>query len=64
VTQWRDGIRGLDEDAAMTVGLSTATEIEASAPFGHLVLHMNRELVHHGAEICVLQDLFAASNHP
>ncbi|MDF2847819.1 MAG: DinB family protein, partial [Oerskovia sp.] len=28
--------------------------------FGHLVLHMNRELIHHGAEIMVLQDLYRA----
>jgi hypothetical protein len=63
VTAWRDGIRGLEEDAVMTVGLSSATEIEASAPFGHLVLHMNRELIHHGAEICVLQDLYEAGDH-
>lgn len=58
VDAWRTGVAGLDEDAVMTVGLSTATEIDASAPFGHLVLHLNRELIHHGAEICALRDLY------
>lgn len=57
VEAWIDGIDSLDAEQVMTVGLSQATEIDASAPFGHLVLHMNRELIHHGAEICLLQDL-------
>ncbi|WP_265521633.1 DinB family protein [Oerskovia flava] len=60
VEAWRAGVDGLDEDQVFTVGLSQATEIDAQAPFGHLVLHMNRELIHHGAEIMVLQDLHRA----
>jgi hypothetical protein len=40
--------------------LSTASDVDPAAPFGHLVLHMNRELIHHGSEILVLQDLHAA----
>ncbi|GAA0972864.1 DinB family protein [Nocardioides aquaticus] len=35
----------------------------ADEPFAALVLHINREVVHHGAEICLLRDLHAAS-HP
>lgn len=58
VDAWRQGVAGLGEDEVMTVGLSQATEIDAAAPFGHLVLHLNRELIHHGAEITVLQDLY------
>ncbi|MNP61104.1 hypothetical protein D3C76_1562550 [compost metagenome] len=57
---WRTGVDELPEDQVFTVGLSQATEIDAQAPFGHLVLHMNRELIHHGAEIMVLQDLYRA----
>lgn len=60
VDAWRRDVDALDDDAFFTVGLSTATDIDAAAPFGHLVLHLNRELVHHGAEICVLQDLHRA----
>jgi hypothetical protein len=60
VDAWRDGVAGLSEDDVMAVGLSTATEVDASAPFGHLVLHLNRELIHHGSEICTLQDLHRA----
>ena len=45
---------------ASTVTAAAWTEIEKQAPFGHLVLHLNRELVSHGAEISVLRDLYAA----
>ncbi len=44
----------------MTVGLSQAEEVDKVAPFGHLVLHMNRELIAHGAEVLALRDLYAA----
>ncbi len=57
---WRDGVDTLDPADVFTVGLSRATPIDAVAPFGHLVLHINRELIHHGAEIMVLQDLYRA----
>lgn len=57
VTRWRAAVDALDDDAVFTVGLSQAEEVDRIAPFGHLVLHMNRELIHHGAEIMVLQDL-------
>ncbi|WP_152191327.1 DinB family protein [Georgenia satyanarayanai] len=58
VEAWREGVESVPDDEFMTVGLSQATEIDAAAPFGHLVLHMNRELIHHGSEIFVLTDLY------
>ena len=54
---WQDGIAGLDPGQVFTVGLSQATEIDQRAPFCHLALHVNRELIHHGAEIMFLLDL-------
>ena len=60
VNAWRHGIAALRVAEVMAVGLSTASDIDAVAPFGHLVLHVNRELIHHGAVILVLQDLHAA----
>jgi len=57
VERWQRDLAALDAGRFWTVGLSQATEIDAQAPFAHLVLHVNRELVHHGAEICVLRDL-------
>ncbi|WP_206715317.1 DinB family protein [Cellulosimicrobium arenosum] len=62
VDRWRVGVDALGDDEAFTVGLSQATPIDAQSPFVHLVAHMNRELVHHGAEIMVLQDLYRATH--
>lgn len=62
VDRWRAGVDALPDEGAFTVGLSQATEIDAQAPFVHLVAHMNRELIHHGAEIMVLQDLYRAAD--
>jgi len=59
VELWRDSIAELDEEEAMTVGLSQATELDAAEPFGHVILRLNRELIHHGSEIMTLQDLHA-----
>jgi hypothetical protein len=33
----------------------------AALPMAALVLHLNRELIHHGAEIALLRDLFRAT---
>lgn len=60
VERWRADVDALPEDEVFTVGLSQATEIDAQSPFAHLVAHLNRELIHHGAEIMVLQDLHRA----
>jgi DinB superfamily len=55
---WSAGVGGLGEaDLARPVG---AAEGEwAETPYAGLVLHINREVIHHGAEICLLRDLFA-----
>lgn len=59
-TAWIEGVRGLDADAlAAPVG-----EVEgewADAPMATLVLHIHREAIHHGAEICLLRDLYATT---
>jgi hypothetical protein len=34
----------------------------ADYPRGTLVLHINREVIHHGAEIALLRDLYAHRN--
>jgi hypothetical protein len=62
VEAWQADIDAMDPARVFEVGVSTATEIDAAAPFGHLVLHLNRELIHHGAEICTLQDLCRAGS--
>jgi hypothetical protein len=55
---WRDGVAALDaEDLARPCG--AAEGAFATYPMASLVLHINRELLHHGAEIALLRDLFA-----
>ena len=51
------GVRGLGEAAlARPCGPSEGPYAEHS--MAELVLHINREAIHHGAEIAVLRDLY------
>lgn len=55
---WIGGVRGLDADAlAAPCGPSEGPWQHAS--MATLVLHINREVIHHGAEIALLRDLYA-----
>lgn len=56
VERWLAGVRGLDEEAlARPCGEEGPY---AQAPMAGLVLHINREMLHHGAEIALLRDLY------
>jgi hypothetical protein len=54
--QWRSQIERLDEEGLM----SPVGEPEAylNAPMASLVLHVNREALHHLAEVSLLRDLY------
>ena len=54
---WIDGVRGLGEEG-LAGPCGEAEGPYAAEPMGVLVLHINRELIHHGAEICLLRDLY------
>ena len=55
---WLDGVKTLDLDAlGRPVGPHEGPFAEY--PFATLILHINREAIHHGAEICLLRDLYA-----
>lgn len=55
---WMNGVRGLDAEAlARPVG--EAEGPWAEYPMAALVLHINREVIHHGAEMCLLRDVYA-----
>lgn len=55
---WSDGVRGLGvEDLARPVG--PAEGPWADHPMLTLVLHINREAIHHLAEVALLRDLWA-----
>ncbi|HZM29492.1 MAG TPA: DinB family protein [Acidimicrobiales bacterium] len=55
---WVAGVRGLgDEGLARPIG--EAEGPFADHPFAALVLHINREVIHHLAEVALLRDLYA-----
>jgi DinB family protein len=60
---WQAGVESLGEEGlARPVG--PAEGHFAEAPYADLVLHINRELIHHGAEICLLRDLYLRHEEP
>jgi hypothetical protein len=54
---WIDGVRGLSEDALLRP-CGPAEGPYADYPMATLVLHINREVIHHGAEIACIRDLY------
>jgi hypothetical protein len=56
-THWRDAIAGLTEDQLLTP-LGEKGAYFGEHPMAELVLHLNREAMHHGGEICLLRDLY------
>ena len=54
---WIGGVRGLGADG-LARPCGPAEGPYAAAPMASLVLHVNREALHHGAEIALLRDLF------
>lgn len=58
---WMAGVKGLD-DAALARPVGPAEGPYADAPMTALVLHINREVIHHGAEIALLRDLYTHTN--
>jgi DinB superfamily len=56
--RWMSGIRSLD-DEGMARPVGPAEGPYAERPYAELVLHISREVIHHGAEIALLRDLYA-----
>ena len=57
--RWVSAVREMDEEAlARPVGPMEGQW--ADQPFAALVFHLNREVMHHGGEICLLRDLYGA----
>ncbi|GMA32116.1 DinB family protein [Litorihabitans aurantiacus] len=52
---WRDGVAGLDDAALAAPCGEDGFEQD---PMAALVLHIHREVIHHGAEIALLRDLY------
>ena len=60
-TGWITGVRGLD-DAALARPCGPIEGPYSELSMTTLVLHINREVIHHGAEIACLRDLYAHTN--
>jgi hypothetical protein len=58
--RWRSHVADLDDDA-LARPCGPAEGHFADEPFRGLVLHLNREALHHGAEIMLLLDLHRAT---
>jgi hypothetical protein len=56
-TNWNKGVRALTEDA-LARQCGPAEGPWAESTMAQLVLHINREMIHHGAEIALLRDLY------
>ncbi|MET7418849.1 DinB family protein [Dactylosporangium sp. NPDC005555] len=56
---WRDAVSGLDK-AALERPIGEAEGPWGDRPMATLMLHVNREVMHHGAEVALLRDLHRA----
>lgn len=54
---WVAGVRALGEDG-LARPCGPAEHHYAAEPLARLVLHIHRELIHHGAEVSLLRDLY------
>lgn len=61
--RWISGVRDLDDDG-LARPCGPAEGPYADHPMSVLILHINREVIHHGAEMALLRDLYVHSiNH-
>ncbi|PRX44917.1 DinB family protein [Prauserella shujinwangii] len=60
---WRAGVESLGE-AGLARPCGEAEGPYAERPLAELVLHINRELIHHLAEVCLLRDLHLHTHRP
>lgn len=58
VQRWVDGVRRMSNEA-LAASCGVAEGPWAEEPMAALVLHVNREFVHHCAEIALLRDLYS-----
>jgi len=56
--RWSEGVSGLGEGGLLRP-CGPAEGPFAESPLAELVVHINREAIHHGAELCLLRDLYA-----
>jgi DinB superfamily len=57
---WVEGVRGLGDEGLARPQGPTSPPAFADSPMARLVLYESVEVIHHGAEICLLRDLYRA----
>ena len=55
---WTAGVAGLSEERAETHSEGPPGTLDGQFPLWSVVLHVNREVIHHGAEVALLRDLY------
>lgn len=60
--RWHDAIAALD-DEGVQAPLGPRGSYYADEPMAGLILHVNREVMHHGGEIGALRDLYRYATH-
>ncbi len=58
--RWHDGVAALSP-AALLAPLGPKGELFSAEPMAALIVHINREVMHHGGEIGALRDLYRAT---
>ena len=56
--RWIDGVKSLGQEGLAEPQGPTASPAFANAPMVRLIMYTGVELIHHGAEICLLRDLY------
>ena len=59
-SEWSSGLASLDDHALEERREGPPGTLDGQFPFAEVILHVNREVIHHGAEVAVLRDLFRA----
>jgi hypothetical protein len=63
VAAWRATLAATDDHALDTIGRSTYPDGgDSEEPFIEIVWWVNQEVLHHGAEIALLRDLYRATH--
>lgn len=57
---WCEHVQALDDDGLAAPVAGAEASQWADFPMVVLVLHLNREIIHHGAEVALLRDLYRA----
>lgn len=58
--EWSTGVASLDDSALTERREGPPGTLDGGFPFAEVILHVNREVIHHGAEVALLRDLYRA----